>query len=138
MPTYAELMTATDDAGKNLSYLATESAFDVLKDLESRNLIVPVVGNFAGPKALRAIGAWLKDHHAVVSAFYTSNVEQYLKQEGVWDKFCSNAAVLPVDGASTFIRSARSGFQGQRTATGAAFGLELVRIKPDLADCARQ
>jgi hypothetical protein len=134
-PTYAELMTATDGAGKNLSYLATESAFEILKDLESRNLIVPIVGNFAGPKALRAVGAWLKGHQAIVSAYYVSNVEQYLKEDGIWDKFCSNAARLPVDDTSTFIRSARGGFKGQRTVSSSGFELELVAMKPELASC---
>jgi hypothetical protein len=135
-PTYADLMTATDGAGKNRSYLATESAFEFVKDLESRNLIVPIIGNFAGPKALRSVGAWLKEHQAIVSIFYVSNVEQYLKEDGIWDKFCSNAAVLPIDGASTFIRSARSGFKGQRTVSGSGFELELVPMKPELASCA--
>ncbi len=51
-PTYAELMTAGDGAGKNRSYLETEDAFRFVKDLHSRNLIIPVVGNFGGPKAL--------------------------------------------------------------------------------------
>jgi hypothetical protein len=135
-PTYAELMTATDGAGKNRSYLATESAFKIVKDLESRNLIVPIVGNFAGPKALRAVGAWLKEHQAVVSVFYVSNVEQYLKDDGILDIFCSNAAVLPIDGGSMFIRSARSGFKEQKTVSGGGFQLELVPMKPELTSCA--
>jgi hypothetical protein len=137
-PTYADLMTATDKSGKNLSYLATESAFERVKDLESRNLIIPVVGNFSGPKALRAIGAWLKEHQVVVSTFYTSNVEQYLREDGTLGKFCSSAAVLPLDESSIFIRSARSGFRGQRAAAGPGFGLELVPMKPDLAACAKE
>jgi hypothetical protein len=135
-PTYADLMTATDSAGKNLSYLATESAFKTLKDLESHNLIIPVVGNFAGPKALRAIGAWLKRYKAIVSAFYVSNVEQYLKDQGIWDNFCQNARTLPVDDTSTFVRSERGGFRNQRAVTGPGFGLELVPIKPELRACA--
>ena len=44
-------MTATDNAGRPLSYLQTEANFLFLKDLESRNLVVPVIGDFAGPKA---------------------------------------------------------------------------------------
>jgi len=135
-PTYEELMAATDGAGKNRSYLATESAFEIIKDLESRNLIVPIVGNFAGPKALRAVGVWLKEHQAVVSAFYVSNVEQYLRDDGIWDKFCLNATALPVDGMSIFVRSERGGFKGQRTVSGSGFQLELVPIKPELAACA--
>jgi hypothetical protein len=134
-PTYAELMSATDGAGKNRSYLATESAFEIVKDLETRNLIIPIVGNFAGPKALRAVGAWLKEHQAAVSIFYVSNVEQYLKDGGIWDKFCSNAAAIPFDGASRFIRSERGGFRGQRRVSGSGFHIELVPIKPELVSC---
>ena len=32
-----------------------------------------------------------------VSAFYLSNVEQYLRQDGIWDDFCANVATLPLD-----------------------------------------
>jgi hypothetical protein len=65
---------------------------------------VPVVGNFAGPKALRAIGAYVREGQAKISAFYVDEVEPYLVQAGVWGTFCANAATLPIDGSSVFIR----------------------------------
>jgi len=102
--TYWAMMTQTDQTGQAFSYLASEEKFAVLKDLESRNLIVPVVGNFAGSKALRAVGAYIKDHGATVSAFYLSNVESYLQRDGSWGLFCSNVATFPLDDASVFIR----------------------------------
>lgn len=108
-PTYADLMVATDGAGLLRSYLANEEHFATLKSLETRNLLVPVVGNFAGPKALRAVGAWLKAHNGLVSAFYLSNVEQYLNMDGIWMDFCANASRLPIDETSQFIRSYRGG-----------------------------
>jgi hypothetical protein len=111
-PTYAELMTATDAAGSGRSFLATEESFAFLKDLESRNLVVPVVGDFGGPTAIRAIGKYLKAQGATVSAFYLSNVEQYLYQDGKWDAFCRSVATLPLDASSTFIRSANGGGGG--------------------------
>jgi hypothetical protein len=78
--------------------------------MEVNNLIVPVVGDFAGPKAIRAVGTYLKDHHAVVSAFYLSNVEQYLfQQNDDWSKFYTNVGTLPLDSGSTFIRSVFNG-----------------------------
>lgn len=109
LPTYAELMTETDEAGVNRSYLATEAGFAFLKELESKNLVVPVVGDFGGPKAIRAVGAYLKAHGATVTAFYLSNVEQYLYQDSKWTSFCRNVATLPLDGSSTFIRSSSRG-----------------------------
>ncbi len=114
-PSYEELMTGTDWDGVPRAYLATEANFRLLKSYEERNLIVPVVGNFAGPKALRGIGRYVREHDAVVSVFYVSNVEQYLYQEGVFDAFARNVATLPVDRSSTFVRSVwtRFGYRGR-------------------------
>ena len=107
MPTYYHLMVATDAEGTHRSYLASEQSFQILKHLHTKNLFVPVVGNFGGPKALRAVGTYLKQHGAVVGAYYLSNVEQYLDQTGLWSAFCANVATLPLDAQSTFIRSVR-------------------------------
>ena len=110
-PTYQAMMTETDSVGVNWSYLGSEKAFRALKDMEERNLIVPLTGNFAGPKALRAVGQWARAHRAVVSTFYVSNVEQYLFEQGDEAKrFFENVATLPVDSTSMFVRS----FQGGR------------------------
>jgi hypothetical protein len=103
---YHTLMTATEaTSGLPRSYLATDESFQFIKDLQSKNLIVPVVGNFGGPKAIRAVGKYIRDHGATVAAFYLSNVEQYLLQDGLWTAFCANVATLPLDESSTFIRS---------------------------------
>jgi hypothetical protein len=108
-PTYSDLMLATDRGGFQHSYLATEEAFAYLKRFEGDNLLVPLLGDFAGPKALRSVGRYLASSGATVSAFYLSNVEEYLRQDGRLKTFCANAATLPIDEASAFIRSARSG-----------------------------
>jgi len=92
-----------------MSYLASEESFQFLKDLESRNMLIPVVGDFGGDKALRAVGKYLKSLDATVSAFYLSNVEQYLVMDGKWDRFCANAISLPLDNTSMFIRSGNGG-----------------------------
>src|SRR5262249_9788284 len=60
LPSYTNLMTATDRDGIPHSYLNSEDAFRTVKDLEARNLIVPLVGDFAGPKAIRAVGTYLR------------------------------------------------------------------------------
>jgi hypothetical protein len=114
MANYADLMTATDAQGTVRSYLATEEAFQFVKGLESKNLVVPVVGNFGGPRALRAVGRYVRERGATVSAFYLSNVEQYLLQDGLWNAFCANVASMPLDESSTFIRSGQGGFGGGR------------------------
>jgi len=107
--TYADLMSQ-EAGGVGFSYLASEEKFRFLKDLERRNMLVPVVGNFSGPKALRAVGTYLKEKGAVVSAFYLSNVEMYLRRAGTWGDFCANVATMPLDENSVFIRPNGSGF----------------------------
>jgi hypothetical protein len=105
MPTYAELMMESDGTGEQRSYLANEANYRTLRELERNNLIVPLVGDFAGEKAIKSVGQYVRDHGATVTAFYTSNVEQYLFQSDDWKKFFTNVGTLPVDPASTFIRA---------------------------------
>jgi hypothetical protein len=131
-PSYWDLMTTTDGAGMMRSYLATEANFLVMKDLESRNLVVPVVGNFGGPKAIRAVAQYLKSRGATVAAFYLSNVEQYLMQDGIWNTFCQNVATLPLDASSTFIRSQSGGGGGGR---GGSFISSLGPMAAETGNC---
>ena len=130
-PSYVELMLATDATGRQRSYLASEDAFAFVKDLEMRNVVVPVVGDFAGPKAIRGVGKYLKERDAVVSAFYVSNVEQYLRLFRVWAALCSNAQALPADESSTLIRAGRGG----RVARGNTLMAEVVRLTSEVQVC---
>jgi hypothetical protein len=103
---YADLMSATDASGRAWGYLNSEESYRFVREMELKNLIVPVVGDFAGPKALVAIGRYLKDHDAEVSVFYISNVEDYLFSAGdAWRRFYSSVAELPLASNSTIIRS---------------------------------
>lgn len=101
-PSYRTLMTARDVWGHHRSYLATEEDFAHVKDLHSRNLIVPLVGDFAGPRAIRQVGEFIRRHETTLSAFYGSNVEVYLRRAQM-PAFCGNLASLPYDGGSSFI-----------------------------------
>jgi len=130
-PTYSDLMLATDNTGRPRGYLASQESFAYLKDLETRNLVVPVVGNFAGPKAIRAVATYLKARDATVSAFYLSNVEQYLRLQRGWNTFCANVATLPLTDASTFIRAGHGG----RVARGTALTAELGVMAAEVEGC---
>jgi len=57
-------MTTDDHTGTNWNFLGTRACYDRVRDMERRNVIVPLVGDFAGPKTLRAMAANLKQHHA--------------------------------------------------------------------------
>jgi hypothetical protein len=107
---YRHLMSYTDSQGRNRNFLVSDNNYQFVRELHRKNLIIPVVGDFAGPKALRAVGAYLKQHNAEVSAFYTSNVEEYISSpRSTWTAYCGNLSTLPVGVASTFIRFGRGG-----------------------------
>jgi hypothetical protein len=143
MPRYVDLMLSTDGAGQNRSFLASDENFQLLKSLHARNLVVPVVGNFGGSKALRAVGKYIRDQGGTVAAFYLSNVEQYLGQtHGMSEAFCKNVATLPLDERSAFIRSTRGGPGGNGFTSGLAGGYrypglinELGRIQDETRSC---
>jgi len=104
-PTLKELVVQTDQHGKLGNFLATKDDYEFVRDLQRKNLIVPVVGDFAGKKALAAIGDYLRKRGYTVSAFYTSNVEQYLFQNGVFGGFVDNVRKLPITEKGVFIRA---------------------------------
>jgi hypothetical protein len=131
---YAAIQALDDGAGVNRSFLANEENWRAMKAFETNNLIVPVVGDFGGSKAIRAVGKFLKEKGALVSAFYLSNVEQYLNRYGTEDTFLCNVAALPLDDSSTFIftgggRSGAGGFGGGRGG-----GLNTTFLRPMLPD----
>jgi hypothetical protein len=101
-PGYMRLMTTTDRAGRNWSYLASNENFDRVRTMHEKNLIVPLVADFAGPKTLRMIGQYLRDHGAIVNVFYVSNVEDYIQQK--WAGYSRNMASLPIDSSSVLVR----------------------------------
>lgn len=105
MPTYSDLMTENDGISRNWNFLATDEQFRMIQQMQKNNLVVPLVGDFAGPKAIRTVARYARQHGAAVREFYLSNVEQYLFQdEDNWKRFYENAAALPVDSTSSFIR----------------------------------
>jgi hypothetical protein len=104
-PTYRDLLLEHDLSGNLGNYLNTEEDFKFLKKMQEQDLIIPIVGDLAGPKALKAIGAYIAELKEHVSAFYTSNVEFYLSREGTFEKFAENVKSLPIDEHSVIIRS---------------------------------
>ena len=128
---FVKLTSAMDASGVPRGFLGTDEQYQFVKSLEARNLVVPVQADFGGPKALRAVGDWLRAHDLRVSAFYISNVEQYLfnprmpaapggrEINGGWQAFYDNLATLPADESTVLLRvpfsAAMAGMTVRRT-----------------------
>ena len=61
-PSFGRLIMETDREGRHLSYLADEKAFQYVRTMQLNDKIIPVVGNVAGDKAVRAIGTYAVEH----------------------------------------------------------------------------
>jgi hypothetical protein len=103
-PPYWQLMSARDVTGQARSFLASDDAFRFVKALHTRNLIVPIVGDFAGSRALRHVGGYVRARRGLVTAFYGSNVGVYLTKDGM-RAFCRNLGALPASRNTWFIDS---------------------------------
>jgi hypothetical protein len=104
-PSLKDLALQTDLNGKTGNFLAGAEDYNFVRSMQKKNLIIPVVGDFSGPKALGAVGDYLRKNGLSVTSFYTSNVEQYLFDSAVFDGFAKNVRKLPIDDKSVFIRA---------------------------------
>ena len=113
-PTLEEMLLETDRQGRQQSYLSSEELFQQLKKFEAENRLIPIVGDFAGPRAFKTVGAFLKANGQHVSTFYTSNVEfylfsssdwRYLFSSSNWARFVGNVRSLPFSNDAVFIRA---------------------------------
>jgi hypothetical protein len=115
VPSFAEMYSQTAPDGRSRSFLGSEANFATLKSYESRNLIVPIVGDFAGDKALKSLGDYLRRRGIKVGTFYASNVEEYLFHDDAWKRFFRNLESLPLDDHATIIRTYFThGIEGMR------------------------
>jgi hypothetical protein len=104
-PTYRDLLLATDSAGERSNYLASEESYQFIKGLEEKDLVIPIVGDLSGPRALAAIGTHARQRGQKLSAFYASNVEFYLFGDGRFERFVANLTALPRAENGVIIRS---------------------------------
>ena len=111
-PTYRDLLLEVDRQGQKRSFVATESDFLFLKDLQARHMVIPIVGDLSGPTALAGVGKLLTDQKQQVAAIYTSNVEFYLFGEGTFPRWVANLRRLPLQPGSLIIRSVFPGGTG--------------------------
>ena len=135
-PTFESLLLQTDTSGQLQGYLSTEDLFLWMKRFEGENRLIPIVGDFAGPKALKAVGDFLKRSGLVVSAFYTSNVEYYLFENGQWRPYVENLRALPITDDAVFIRAyfANAGGPHPKTVPGHRSTTLLHNMKEFLQD----
>ncbi len=104
-PSYRTLLLAQDAAGTPSHFLSRPDDYDHVRRLAREGRLVPVVGDFAGPHALKAVGDFAREQGERVTAFYVSNVEFYLLRGSRFASYVENVRALPLAESSQFIRA---------------------------------
>ncbi len=127
-PTLREIVAQTDANGKSGHFLGSAEDYDFVRQLQMKNLIIPITGDFGGKKALAAIGDYLRKNGVTVTAFYLSNVEQYLFGDYTFGAFVANVKKLPINEQSLFIRSVLDRYDHPTHTSGHLFTMLLQRM----------
>jgi hypothetical protein len=133
-PTFKEIIAATDLHNKQGGFLASDDDYNYVRNLQLKNLIVPVTGNFAGTKAFTSVADYIRKHGLVVNTIYCSNVEQYLFEYQVFDGFAANIKKLPTNDQSLFIRTLSSRGRHPARINGHMFTTLMQRVAVFLKD----
>ena len=104
-PSFRDMLLEQDMNGRYGNFLNNDDDFYYIKDMQARNLIIPVTGDFAGETALKNIADYTRKQGDTISAFYLSNVEYYLVPDGLMPGFAENVKRLPITDKSVLIRA---------------------------------
>jgi len=109
-PSMREILEQRDPKGIPGNFLASDEDYRYVRSLQQQNRIIPLVGNFAGPKTLKAVAQYLEKNSCPVSVFYISNVEQFLFENDEFEAYVENVRALPRKPNAVLIRSVASMF----------------------------
>lgn len=105
-PSLGENFSMHEDDADATTFLASEERYARVRQLVVDNRVLPVVGDFGGTHALRAVGEDMRARGQKLGVFYTSNVEQYLLEgtKRTYGAFVESVTSMPRDDASRIVR----------------------------------
>ena len=104
-PTLARMIATPDRDGKAAHWLASDATFEAVRSRQIGDRVVPLVGDFAGPTALRSVGDWLKRRGFLIDVFYVSDVEFFLLRGGEFEAYLANLGHLPWSEQAVLVRT---------------------------------
>ena len=104
-PTLGRLILARDRVGQPAHFLARDEWYAAVREAHLGDRIIPLVGDFAGPRALPALADWLRRRHLALSVLAISDVEFFLLRGGQFPAYVANLARLPWLEGAVLIRT---------------------------------
>ena len=102
-PSLEHLFTLRSRSGVG-TFLDSRESFQFVQQLHRQHRIVPLVGDVSAPQPLGAVAEELRRRKLDLSAFYISNVEQYLIGQPSFRGWLDNLRQLPHDQRSILLR----------------------------------
>lgn len=133
-PTLRQLLLERDANGELAGYLVREADYQFLRTMQRKNLVIPVVGDLAGPRALRAIGTYVQQRGETVSALYVSNAEDYLLRGGSFANYAASVRALPRTRNTVMIRSFFGGPGSHPASIGDYYSTQLLQRADDFVE----
>jgi hypothetical protein len=137
LPNLKEILAQRDLNEKQGSFLAVIDDYNFVRDMQRRNMIIPIVGDFAGKKALAQVAAYLRKNKYTLTVFYLSNVEIVLLEQNGTDMFADfvdNVRKMPSNDKSLLIRSTFAHYGHPTTLPGYALCTMLQSLPVFLRD----
>jgi len=104
-PTFARLIATTSHDNLPAHFLADESLYRTIRAIERDDRVIPLVGDFAGPKALSRLGDYFRRLELTLGVFYISDVEFFLLRAGKFAAYIANLARLPWAERAVIVRT---------------------------------
>lgn len=104
-PTFGELIRTPDRDGRPAHLLATEEAYQAVREAQRLDRVLPLVADLAGEDALPRLADWLRGRGMAVSVLYVSDVEFFLLRAGRLDAYVANLERLPRAEGALIVRS---------------------------------
>jgi hypothetical protein len=104
-PTMGRLIAERTRSGRPGHWLADDSLFEVVRGLHLDDAILPVVADWAGDRAMKAVADHAKGTKMQVGVVYVSDVEFFLFRGGLFDRYVANLARLPIHPRAVIVRT---------------------------------
>ena len=104
-PTLAALIQASDRQGSPAHFLANDATYQTVRQAQSGDRLIPLVGDFAGDLTMRNLALWLRDRSLKLGVLAISDVEFFLIRDGKFPTYAANLAALPWAEGAILIRT---------------------------------
>jgi hypothetical protein len=104
-PTIGRLMAERTRSGRPGHWLADDAMFETVRALQRNDSILPVVADWSGGSAMRAVADHQRKMKMQVGVVYVSDVEFFLFRGGLFDRYVASLAGLPIHPRAVVVRT---------------------------------